>query len=83
MTVSRNGRLVAAGLGDGVVRVSFLSPADLIAEACARLTRNLTQDEWRQYLADEPYAPTCPHLPSAPRSEPPADGRGAKPRETR
>jgi WD40 repeat protein len=83
MTVSRNGRLVAAGLDDGVVRVSFLSPADLIAEACARLTRNLTADEWRQYLGDEPYAATCPNLPLEQRSPPAADGRGAKPGETR
>jgi hypothetical protein len=83
MTVSRNGRLVAAALDDGVVRVSFLSPADLIAEACARLTRNLTPGEWRQYLGDEPYAATCPNLPLEQRSPPADDGRGARPRETR
>jgi hypothetical protein len=33
---------------------------DLIAEACARLDRNLTDAEWRQYLSDEPYRKTCP-----------------------
>jgi WD40 repeat protein len=33
---------------------------DLIAEACARLDRNLTEAEWRQYLGDEPYRKTCP-----------------------
>jgi hypothetical protein len=33
---------------------------DLIAEACARLDRNLTDAEWRQYLGDEPYRKTCP-----------------------
>jgi WD40 repeat protein len=36
---------------------------DLIAEACARLDRNLTQTEWRQYLGDEPYRKSCPTLP--------------------
>ena len=36
---------------------------DLIAEACKRLPRNLTHAEWRQYLVDEPYRPTCPNLP--------------------
>jgi hypothetical protein len=36
----------------------------LIAEACSRLTRNLTLEEWRQHIGgDEPYRPTCPDLP--------------------
>ncbi|MGF1537411.1 MAG: hypothetical protein ACFB4J_13150 [Elainellaceae cyanobacterium] len=41
----------------------MLDPNDLIAEACRRLTRNLTLQEWRQYLGDEPYQATCPSLP--------------------
>jgi len=36
---------------------------DLQAETCKRLTRNLTEDEWRQYLGDEPYRKTCQNLP--------------------
>ena len=24
--------------------------------------RNLTKEEWRQYLGDEPYRATCPNL---------------------
>jgi WD40 repeat protein len=36
---------------------------DLVNEACSRLTRNLTIDEWNSYLPDEPYRKTCPHLP--------------------
>ena len=40
---------------------------DLIAEACARLDRNLTQAEWRQYLGDEPYRETCPITANRPR----------------
>jgi len=31
--------------------------------ACARLTRNLTKEEWKQYLPDEPCRKTCPDLP--------------------
>lgn len=38
-------------------------PADMVAQACARLTRNLTQEEWHQYLAPEPYRATCSNLP--------------------
>ncbi len=29
----------------------------------ASRSRNLTQEEWRQYLGDEPYRKTCPNLP--------------------
>jgi WD40 repeat protein len=45
------------------VRRHFLYSEDLITEACSRLTRNLTLDEWKRYLDDTPYRKTCPHLP--------------------
>jgi WD40 repeat protein len=35
----------------------------LIQDACARLTRNLTQDEWTQFFPRVPYRKTCPSLP--------------------
>ena len=41
----------------------LLRAEDLIAETCVRLTRNLTAEEWKQYLADIPYRKTCPDLP--------------------
>ena len=47
---------------DVLIRKDLLSPHDLIAEACSRLTRNLTTEEWKQYLRDEPYRKTCPNL---------------------
>lgn len=49
---------------DEVSRVPFLT-SDLIAEACATLTRSLTHEEWEHYLPGEPYRATCPDLPSA------------------
>ena len=61
---SSDGRWVASGGEDNVVQVWLWQSKDLIAEACARLPRNLTQEEWRQYLGDEPYHPTCPNLPT-------------------
>ncbi len=40
-----------------------LREEDLMSEACSRLTRNLTRDEWKQYLGDTPPQRTCPNLP--------------------
>jgi hypothetical protein len=42
----------------------LLRPQDLVDDACMRLTRNLTQEEWKQYVGTEvPYHRTCPNLP--------------------
>jgi WD40 repeat protein len=38
----------------------------LVAEACARSSRNLTLEEWRQHLRTEPYRRTCPERPTHP-----------------
>lgn len=44
--------------------VYFWRTKDLIAQACGRLRRNLTQDEWRHYVGkEEPYRRTCTALP--------------------
>ncbi len=45
---------------DGLVRISLVAPTSLIATACERLTRDLTLEEWRFYLGEEPYERTCP-----------------------
>jgi dipeptidyl aminopeptidase/acylaminoacyl peptidase len=37
-------------------------PEDVITEACNRLSRNLTEEEWQTYIGDEPYHPTCPNI---------------------
>jgi WD40 repeat protein len=62
IAVSPDAKYFATGDDEGMVRTWFLRPGDLIAEACSRLTRNLTRDEWSQFIGSEPYAPTCPNL---------------------
>jgi WD40 repeat protein len=43
-----------------------LFPDDLIREACARVSRNLSdKQEWRKYLTGLPYRRTCENLPPA------------------
>jgi len=57
---SPNGRLVATASWDGTARVWLWQPEDLIREASTRLSRNLSAEEWRQFLPDEPYRLTIP-----------------------
>jgi WD40 repeat protein/energy-coupling factor transporter ATP-binding protein EcfA2 len=45
------------------VRLCMSNTKDLITEASNRLTRNLNQEEWEQYMGDEPYHKTFPNLP--------------------
>ncbi len=61
--LSRDGRLVATASDDGVAHVfacDACGPIDqLIRSACGRVTRNLDRAEWRRYMGNAPYAPTC------------------------
>jgi hypothetical protein len=37
-----------------------LQPQDLIAEVCARVARNLNEQEWRDYVGVGSLHPSCP-----------------------
>ncbi len=63
---SSDGRWLATAGEDGNVRLWHLAPDDLVADACARLTRNLRCEEWSEILPDKPYRKTCPALPDPP-----------------
>lgn len=59
--------LVTASWGDWKsIQVWLWHPEDLINEACTRLDRNLTYNEWQQYFGDEPYRKICDNLPIHP-----------------
>jgi WD40 repeat protein len=61
---SPDGKTLASGSSDNTIilwDVSFESWKD---RACRIANRNLTREEWKQYIGDiEPYRATCPGLP--------------------
>jgi WD40 repeat protein len=68
---SPDGHDLATASGDPLapvhtVRLWRWQPADLIAEACRRLDRNLSLDEWRRHVGDDRYRKTCAHAPAHP-----------------
>jgi WD40 repeat protein len=71
---SPDGKYLASASLDRTIRLAFWQPQDLIAEACRRLTRNLSHEEWRDYVGTENYRPTCPELPQ-PVEKAPANDR--------
>ncbi|HXT51658.1 MAG TPA: WD40 repeat domain-containing protein, partial [Thermoanaerobaculia bacterium] len=60
VALSATGRFVAAITAERTVRVWTLDASRLSALACSRLTRDLSAQEWADYLPSEDPAPTCP-----------------------
>src|SRR5690606_11954890 len=65
---SPDGNYVASGSSDGTARGWVWHSEDLRLDACSRVTRNLTRDEWKQYIggAFEEYYAVCENLPIEP-----------------
>ncbi len=63
---SADARWIAVTDTGGNVQLWRWQPDDLAAELCGRLGRNLTTEEWRQYIGAEAYRQTCPQLLATP-----------------
>ncbi|WP_292389952.1 WD40 repeat domain-containing protein [Methanosarcina sp. UBA5] len=60
---SPDGKYMATASADYKARLWIFNIDNLINEASSRLTRNLTPEEWKKYMGDEPYHRTFPNLP--------------------
>ncbi|MGW6010584.1 nSTAND1 domain-containing NTPase [Streptomyces sp. NPDC055210] len=59
-----DGRHVASGGADGSARIWDRSFTGWVEAGCRLVNRNLTQDEWKEYVQGADYRRTCPDLPS-------------------
>ena len=63
VTFSPDGKTLATGGGDGTIILWDVDIESWKARACRIANRNLTEEEWKQFLGDEPYRKTCQNLP--------------------
>jgi len=62
---SPDGRYLLAGYDERSAALWLWRSGDLRDQACARLTRNLSHDEWKRWFPNQRYRLICPDLPAA------------------
>jgi WD40 repeat protein len=62
---SPDGRYLLTGYDERAAALWLWRSGDLRDQACARLTRNLSHDEWERWFPRQPYRQICPNLPAA------------------
>jgi WD40 repeat protein len=71
---SPDGRFLLSDPSTGDARLWHLDVADLQTLACEYAGRNMSQEEWGQYLGDRAYSSTCTGLPDPEDPVPAEDG---------
>ena len=62
---SPDGRYLLTGGDERSAALWLWRSGDLRDQACARLTRNLSHDEWARWFPKQLYRQICPNLPAA------------------
>ncbi len=60
---SNDGRYLASGSNDNTAIIKDIKGEEQVTQACQIVNRNLTEEEWKNYLGGEPYHKTCANLP--------------------
>ena len=66
VTFSPNNRLLASTSEDHTIRLWDVSPESWLARARAVANRNMTHQEWREFMGERPYRKIFPDLPEEP-----------------
>lgn len=59
LDISPDNRILAMSTTTGSSSIALWKKEDIIPEACKRLPRQLSEEEWKEYLGEDKYDPFC------------------------